>query len=151
MCTFKAWKHCSNSWSIVETCFAQGLAKVKLGGTYWRSLMLIFKYQVLHEISWNELPSIVVGVETNEFHEFWWIYVLQGLNWKRTRITKYKYLKWWIGVHHCKELIETHEIEFWFTQIRVHTIKLRLPEDCKWASIAVQSKLGISPSSRLRF
>jgi hypothetical protein len=29
--------------------------------------------------------------------------------------------------------------------------KLRLPEDCKWASRAVQSNLGISPSSGLHF
>jgi hypothetical protein len=31
MCTFEAWKHCSNSWSIVEFSFAKVLAKVKLG------------------------------------------------------------------------------------------------------------------------
>jgi hypothetical protein len=31
MCTFEEWKHCSNSWSIAEFGFAQGLAKVKLG------------------------------------------------------------------------------------------------------------------------
>jgi len=29
--------------------------------------------------------------------------------------------------------------------------KLRLPKDCKWASKAVQSKLGIFPSSGLHF
>ena len=32
LCTFEAWKHSSNSWSIVEFSFAKGLAKVKLGG-----------------------------------------------------------------------------------------------------------------------
>jgi hypothetical protein len=38
--------------------------------TCWRSLMLIFNHQLLHEIAWNKLPCIVVGFETNEFHEF---------------------------------------------------------------------------------
>jgi hypothetical protein len=32
--------------------------------------MLIFNPQLLHEIAWNELPCIVLGFETNEFHEF---------------------------------------------------------------------------------
>ena len=32
MCTFEAWKHSSNSWSIAEFSFATRLAKVKLGG-----------------------------------------------------------------------------------------------------------------------
>jgi hypothetical protein len=69
MGTFEAWKHCSNSWSIVEIGFAQGLAKVKLGGTCWRSLMLIINHQLLHEIAWNEPQNIVVGLDSNEFHE----------------------------------------------------------------------------------
>jgi hypothetical protein len=39
MCTFEAWKDSSNSWSIIEISFAKGIAKVKLGGACWRSLM----------------------------------------------------------------------------------------------------------------
>jgi hypothetical protein len=46
----------------------------------WWSLMLIFIHQLLLDMTWYEPQSIVVGFETNEFHEFWWIYVLQGLN-----------------------------------------------------------------------
>ena len=32
LCTFEAWKHSSNSWSIAEFSFATRLVKVKLGG-----------------------------------------------------------------------------------------------------------------------
>jgi len=32
MCTFEAWEHRSNSWSITEFIFAHGRAKGKLGG-----------------------------------------------------------------------------------------------------------------------
>jgi hypothetical protein len=35
MYIFEAWKHCSNSWSIAEFGFAQGLAKIKLGRACW--------------------------------------------------------------------------------------------------------------------
>ena len=32
LCTFEAWKHSSNSWSIAEFSLSKGLAKVKFGG-----------------------------------------------------------------------------------------------------------------------
>ena len=32
LCTYEAWKHCSNSGSIAEFSFAKGLAKIKLSG-----------------------------------------------------------------------------------------------------------------------
>ena len=32
LCTFEAWKHSSNFWSIAEFSFTKGLAKVKLEG-----------------------------------------------------------------------------------------------------------------------
>jgi hypothetical protein len=35
LCTFEAWKHRSNSWSIDKFSFAQGLAKVKCEGASW--------------------------------------------------------------------------------------------------------------------
>jgi hypothetical protein len=63
--------------------------------------------------------------------------------------------------------IEVSQVMNWSTPLRrahqdtwnrvlVHlnwslTTKLRLPKDCKWASRAVQSNLGISPLSGLRF
>jgi hypothetical protein len=35
----------------------------------WWSLMLIINHQLLHEKEWNEPQSIVVGFDSNEFHE----------------------------------------------------------------------------------
>ena len=32
LCTFEAWKHSSNFWSIAEFSFAKGLAKIKFWG-----------------------------------------------------------------------------------------------------------------------
>ena len=32
LCTFEAWKHSSNSWSIAGFSFGKGLANIKLGG-----------------------------------------------------------------------------------------------------------------------
>jgi hypothetical protein len=37
--------------------------------SYWWSLILIFNHQLLHEKQWNEPQSIVVGFDSNEFHE----------------------------------------------------------------------------------
>ena len=62
MCTFEAWNHCSNSWSIAEFSFAQGLAKVKLGGACWCSLTSIINYQHIRHMYLIPSPNIGIGV-----------------------------------------------------------------------------------------
>ena len=40
-----------------------------------------------------------------------------------------KYVKYKIGVHHCKELLEMYGMEFWITQFGFRMRELHLPED----------------------
>jgi hypothetical protein len=55
-------------------------------------------------MTWNESRSIVVGFDSNKFHEFWCSHL-------SCRIfdfcTEKNYFKWWNGVHHCEGLVET--------------------------------------------
>jgi len=37
----------------------------------WRSLNSKSNHQLLHKLSWNESQTIVVGFDSNKFHEFW--------------------------------------------------------------------------------
>jgi hypothetical protein len=52
----------------------------------WRSLMLIFNHQLLHEKEWNEPHSIFVGFDSNEFHEL----CCSHLFWRIFNISLYK-------------------------------------------------------------
>jgi len=40
-------------------------------GICWWSLNSKYNHQLLHKVTWNELQSIVVGFDSNKFHEFW--------------------------------------------------------------------------------
>ena len=63
-CSRPKWrlrKHCSNSWSITEFSFAQGLAKVKLRGNCWRSPTSIINHQ--HNLHIYLIPSPNIGIE----------------------------------------------------------------------------------------
>jgi hypothetical protein len=59
---FEAWKHCSNTWSIAEFSFAQGRAKVKLGGACWQSLISIINRQHIPYIYLIMSPNTGIGV-----------------------------------------------------------------------------------------
>jgi hypothetical protein len=41
------------------------------------------------------------------------------------------FIKFSFSLHHVEELVEIHEINFWFTQFRVRMTKLWLLEDRK--------------------
>ena len=71
ICTFEVWHHISNSWSIAEFSFAQGLAKVKFGGACWRPLTPIINCQHNLHIYLIPSPNIVMGFDSNKFHKFW--------------------------------------------------------------------------------
>jgi len=40
-----------------------------------------------------------------------------------------QFIKCSFSLHHIEELVEIHEIEFWFIQFEVRMTKLWLPED----------------------
>jgi hypothetical protein len=63
------WKVVDTKIEIADPENPTAAEEMLLQNNFWRSLMLIFNHQLLHEKEWNEPQSIVVGFDSNEFHE----------------------------------------------------------------------------------
>jgi hypothetical protein len=88
---YSMWPHQGRMWCLVYACVLDfkphqekviwrqqreywdtwSIHKMLDCGICWSPLNSKYNHQLLHKVTWNNLQSIVVGFDSNKFHEFW--------------------------------------------------------------------------------